>query len=103
MLVALPRIDLPTEPPLDAEGASVSFRRLHDARFDLDLRLRAIERLNQRRRVFETIRKVGDDQGIGARVDLHGATLRQHALSQECRQFARLRIARRLRQHLHRA
>src|SRR5256885_262079 len=41
--VAERRADLTTEAPLIAEGAREILVRLHDARFDLDLRLRAVD------------------------------------------------------------
>ena len=70
------------EAPLDAERAREVLVGLDDARFDLDLRLRAIER--RRSASVAVVRRSGrsrDDQRVGARIDLHRAALRQRALA----------------------
>ena len=63
-------VDAAVEAPLHAERAREVAVRLDDARFDLDLRLRPVERVDQVAAVCEPVRQVGDDERVGARVDL---------------------------------
>ena len=81
--VAERRIDAAVEAPLHAERARVILVRLHDARFDLDLRLRLVEGRDQVGRGREAVGQIGDDERVGPRVDLHRAARREHALGQE--------------------
>ena len=93
-------IDAPVEAPLDAELAREVAVGLDDPRFDLDLRLRLVERFDQLRGGLQAIGQVGDDQRIGPRIDLDGAALRQRAPRQERLQLLGARVAERLGQHL---
>ncbi len=88
------------EPPLHAELARVVARGLDDPRFDFDLRLRPIERIDQRRRALQPAGQVADDDGVGPRIDLDIAARRQRRARQQRRQLGRLGVAERAGQQL---
>jgi hypothetical protein len=64
------RVRAAVEAPLDPDGAREVARRLHDARFDFDLRLRLVERRDQRLRGLQVVFEIRDDERVGARVHL---------------------------------
>jgi hypothetical protein len=56
----------PVHAPLHTDSSSEVARRRDDARFDLDLRLRPIERVDQLRGSHEIRRQVSNDDRVGA-------------------------------------
>ena len=61
------------EPPLHAELPREVARGRHDARFDFDLRLRTIERVDQLSGALQAAGKIANDDRVGARIDLNVA------------------------------
>ena len=61
---------------------------------------RPIERRDQRRRSLEAVGQVLDDDGVGPRVELDRAALRQDRRRDQLAQIRGLRVAERPRQHL---
>src|SRR5262249_50903096 len=94
--VAERRIDASAESPLDAELPRVVLVGLNDARFDLDLRLRVIERRDEFVGDRQLVGQVADDERVGPRVDLDVAALRQRAFGEERLQLLGFRVTERL-------
>ena len=92
-------IDAAVDAPLDANRAGERAGRLHDARFDLDLGLRAVERPHELAGGRQPIRQVAHDEGVGAGIHLHFAARRQRAAGEDRDQVRRLGVAERQRQH----
>ena len=87
----------PEKPHLMPSSLANVLRRAHDARLDLDLQLRRVEVDDQLRGAIEPELQVGDDQRVGARVDVDLAALGQRRLGEQRRQVRRLGVVQRLR------
>ena len=85
--VVLPICELarPLKPHWMPSARAKSRRGLDDARFDLDLRLRHVERARSAPAPSRADRAGPDDQRVGARVDLDLAARREHRLGQQRR------------------
>ena len=97
--VADRRVDVARQVPLHAEAVGERPVGLDDARFDLDLRLRHVERGQQARRALEALGQVVDDHRVGARVGLDGPALRQRRGREQRLQILGARVAERARHH----